>query len=119
VESLDLRGAAQQLALNCAYQRREGNVLILEMDAVHEHMATEQLIKRVEDSLSRYFGGVFKLRIQYVSGDLDTPAKRDANRRAERLKAAQEAITADPNIQELCETFGTQINPELVKPVGR
>ncbi|MGA9853928.1 MAG: DNA polymerase III subunit gamma/tau [Gammaproteobacteria bacterium] len=117
VESLDLRGAAQQLALNCAYRRREGQVLYLEMDTVHEHMATEQLIKRMEDSLSRYFGEQLKLRIQQVSGDLDTPAKRGAYRQAERLKAAQDAIIADPKVQELCETFGTQVNPELVKPV--
>ncbi|HVC28042.1 MAG TPA: DNA polymerase III subunit gamma/tau [Gammaproteobacteria bacterium] len=117
VESLDLRGAAQQLALNCAYRRREGNVIYLEMDAVHEHMATEQLMKRMEDSLSRYFGEELKLRIQQVSGDLDTPAKRDAFLQAERLKAAQDVISADPKVQELCETFGTQINPELVKPV--
>jgi DNA polymerase III subunit gamma/tau len=117
VESLDLRGAAQQLALNCAYRRREGNILFLEMDAVHGHMATEQLVKRMEDSLSRYFGEELKLRIQQVSGNLDTPAKRDAGRQAERLKAAQEAIMADPKVQGLCQTFGTQVNPELVKPV--
>ncbi|HVA54335.1 MAG TPA: DNA polymerase III subunit gamma/tau [Gammaproteobacteria bacterium] len=117
VESLDLRGAAQQLALNCAYRRREGKILYLEMDAVHEHMATEQLMKRMEDSLSRYFGEELKLRIQQVSGDLDTPAKRDADRQAERLKAAQDEIIADPKVQELCEAFGTQVNPELVKPV--
>jgi len=117
VECLDLRGAAQQLALNCAYRRREANVLYLEMDAVHEHMATEQLVKRLEDSLSRYYGEPLKLRIQPASGNLETPAKRDAQRQAERLKAAQVAIIEDPKVQELCETFGTQVNPELVKPV--
>jgi DNA polymerase III subunit gamma/tau len=117
VESLDLRGAAKQLALNCAYQRREGNVLYLEMDEVHEHMATEQLLKRMEDSVSRYYDEALKICILAASGDLETPAKHDANRQAERLKAAQAAIISDPKVQELCETFGTQINPELVKPV--
>ncbi len=117
VECLDLRGAAQQLALNCAYRRREGQVLYLELDAVHAHMATEQLMKRMEDSLSRYFGEELKLRIQQVAGELDTPAKRDAHRQAERLKAAQDAIIADPKVQELCDTFGTLVNPHLVKPL--
>ncbi|MHB8404016.1 MAG: DNA polymerase III subunit gamma/tau [Gammaproteobacteria bacterium] len=117
VECLDIKGAAQQLALNCVYRRREGNVLFLELDVAHEHMATEQLVKRMEDSLSRYYGESLKLRIQPVSGNLETPAKLDAHRQTERLKAAQDAIIADPNVRELCEVFGTQVNPELVKPV--
>ncbi len=117
VESLEVRGAALQLALNCAYQRREGNVLYMEIDTVHEHMATDQLVKRLEDSLTTYFGEPLKIRIQPASGDLETPAKSDARRQAERLKAAQAAIVVDPNVQELCKTFGTQVNPELVKPI--
>ena len=116
VECLDLKGAARQLALNCAYRRREGNVLHLELDAAHEHMATDQLVNRMQESLSRYYGEALKVRIQPVSGNLETPAKRDERRQAEHLKAAQEAIVADPNVRNLCETFGTQVNPELVKP---
>ena len=45
-----------------------------------------------------------------------TPAVLDEKRDAERLAAAQSAIAADPRVRELCETFGTQVNPELVKP---
>ena len=117
VESLDIRGAAQQLALNCAYRKREGNVLYLELNPVHEHMATEQLVSRLEDAISRYFGESLKLRIQPADGELETPAKQDAQRQAERLKAAQAAIIADPKVREFCETFGTQVNPQLIKPL--
>lgn len=116
VECLDLKGAAQQLALNCVYRRREGDVLHLELDAAHEHMATEQLVKRLEESLSQYYGDALKVRIQPGAGILDTPAKRDARRQMEHLKAAQAAIVTDPNVRNLCETFGAQVNPELVKP---
>ncbi|MDE2234081.1 MAG: DNA polymerase III subunit gamma/tau [Gammaproteobacteria bacterium] len=117
VESLEIRGAAQQLALNCVYRSREGNILCLELDSVHEHMATEQLIKRLEDAISRYFGETLKLRIQPADGELATPAKQDAQRQEERLKAAQAAIISDPKVRELCETFGTQVNPQLIKPL--
>ncbi len=116
VECLDIRGAAQQLALNCAYRRREGNVLHLELDTAHEHMATDQLVKRMQESLSRYYGETLIVRIESVPGNLDTPAKRDERLQAERLKSAQQAMVADPNVRALCETFGTQVNPELVKP---
>lgn len=117
VESLGLQGAAQQLALNCAYRRREGGVLQVELSAAHAHLATEQTVKRLEEALSQHFGEPLKLRIQPGTGELDTPAKRDAQRQAEKLTAAQAAISADPGVQALCNAFGTQVNPELVKPV--
>ncbi|MGH8280481.1 MAG: DNA polymerase III subunit gamma/tau [Gammaproteobacteria bacterium] len=116
-ENLTLQGAAQQLALNCAYQRREGNMLYLELSAAHGHLATEQTVKRLEDVLSQYYGEPLKVRIQEASGELETPAKRDAGRQADRLAAARAAISASPEVRELCGTFGTEVNPELVKPV--
>ncbi|HKT32115.1 MAG TPA: DNA polymerase III subunit gamma/tau [Gammaproteobacteria bacterium] len=115
VESLELRGAAQQLALNCQYRQREANTLDLELDTTHAHLATEQLTQRLQEAVSRHYGEPLKIRIQAVHADLDTPAKRDARRQVENLQAAQAAIAADPNVRNLCETFGAQVNPELVK----
>ena len=116
VEALGLRGAGQQLAANCAYRRREGATLHLEIDAAHQYMATDQLLGRLEEALSKYYGEPLKVRIQAGTGALVTPAVLDEKRDAERLAAAQSAIAADPRVRELCETFGTQVNPELVKP---
>ena len=116
VEALGLRGAAQQLAAHCVYRRREGNTLHLEINAEHQNMATDQLVSRLEDALTRYFGETLRVRIQAGDGALHTPAKRDEQREAERIAAAQSAIAADPNVRELIETFGAQVNPELVKP---
>ncbi|MDE1888420.1 MAG: DNA polymerase III subunit gamma/tau, partial [Gammaproteobacteria bacterium] len=106
---------AQQLALNCQYRQREANTLHLELDTAHAHLATEQLIQRLQEAIARHYGEPLKIRIQAVHADLDTPAKRDARRQAENLQAAQAVIAADPNVRNLCETFGAQVNPELVK----
>lgn len=116
VEAMGLRGAAQQLAANCAYKRREGATVYLEINAAHQQMATEQLVGRLEEALTRHYGEPLKVRIQAGAGPLVTPAVLDEKRDAERLAAAQSAIAADPRVRELCETFGTQVNPELVKP---
>ena len=116
VEAIGLRGAAQQLAAHCVYRRREGNTLHLEINTEHQNMATDQLVSRLEDALSRYYGESLRVRIQVGDAALHTPAKRDEQREAERLAAAQSAIAADPNVRELIETFGAQVNPELVKP---
>ena len=116
MESLGLKGAAQQLAANCVYRRREGGTVHLEIDAAHQHMVTGQLLGRLEEALSRHYGETLKVKIQAGEGALATPAKLDQQREADKLTAAREAIAADPNIRDLCDTFGTQVNPELVKP---
>ncbi|MGE5626040.1 MAG: DNA polymerase III subunit gamma/tau [Bacillota bacterium] len=116
VEQLSLRGAALQLASHCAYLRREGATLHLAINAEHQEMATSQLVGRLEEALTRHFGENLKVKIQPGEGALRTPAKLDQQREADRLEAARVAVAADPRVRELCETFGTQVNPELVKP---
>jgi len=116
IDTLELRGAARELAAQCVYRRREGSTLHLEISAPHQHMATGQLLGRLEEALSKRFGENLRLRIQVGDGPLETPAKLDEQREAERLAAARGAIAADPKVRDLCDTFGTQVNPELVKP---
>jgi DNA polymerase-3 subunit gamma/tau len=117
IESLGLRGAAQQLAANCVYRRRDGGTLYLEIDAAHQQMVTSQLQGRLEEALSRHYGEPLKVRIQAGEGTLVTPAKLGEQREADKLAAARSAVAADPSMRELADAFGTQVNPELVKPV--
>ena len=116
VETLGLRGAGQQLAANSVYRRREGGTVHLEISATHQHMATEQLVGRLEEALTRHFGENLKVRIHVGEGALVTPAVLDEQRDAEKLAAARVAVASDPRMRELCETFDTQVNPDLVKP---
>src|SRR5579872_903685 len=116
IETLELRGTAQKLAAHCVYRRREGSTLYLEISATHQHMATDQLQGRLEEALSKRFNETLKVRIQAGEGALETPAKLDEKREAERVAAARAALAADPNMRALMETFGAQINPEHVKP---
>ena len=116
VEQLSMRGAAQQLAAQCVYQRREGAILYLAINAEHREMATEQLVGRLGEALSKHFGESLKVKIQPGEGPLETPARLDQKREAERLEAARLAVAADPKVRELCETFGSEVNPQLVKP---
>ena len=116
VEQLGLRGTARELANQCVFRRREGTTLHLAINFEHREMATGQLVGRLEEALTRHFGENLKVKIQPGEGPLETPAKLDEKREAEKLEAARLAVAADPKVRELCETFGTQVNPELVKP---
>ena len=115
-ESLGLKGAAQQLAANCVYRRREGNLVYLEINPAHQQMITSQSQGRLEEALSRHFGESLKVKVQVGEGALATPARLGEQREADKLAAAKDAIAADPVMRQLGETFGTQINPDLVKP---
>ena len=115
-ESLGLKGAAQQLAANCVYRRREGNMVHLEINPAHQQMITSQSQGRLEEALSRHFGEPLKVKVQVGEGALATPARLGEQREADKLAAAKDAIAADPVMRQLGETFGTQINPDLVKP---
>ena len=115
-ESLGLKGAAQQLAANCVYRRREGNMVHLEISAAHQQMITSQSQGRLEEALSRHFGEPLKVKVQLGEGALATPARLGEQREADKLAAAKDVIAADPLMRQLGETFGTQINPDLVKP---
>ena len=115
-ESLGLKGAAQQLAANCVYRRREGNLVYLEINPAHQQMITSQSQGRLEEALSRHFGEPLKVKVQMGEGALATPARLGEQREADKLAAAKDAIAADPVMRQLGETFGTQINPDLVKP---
>ncbi|HEY4126901.1 MAG TPA: DNA polymerase III subunit gamma/tau [Gammaproteobacteria bacterium] len=117
IESLGLRGAAQQLAANCVYRRRDGGTLFLEIDSTHQQMVTSQLQGRLEEALSRHYGEPLKVRIEVGEGTLVTPAKLGEQREADKLAAARSAVAADPSMRELADAFGTQVNPELIKPV--
>ena len=91
-------------------------MLYLEIDKSHQQMVTSQLQGRLEEALSRHYGESLKVRIQAGEGTLATPAKLGEQREADKLAAARSAIAADPNMQALADAFGTQVNPELVKP---
>ena len=48
----------------------------------------------------------------------DTPARRQAQVSDERLRAAEEAIEADPAVRAMREVFGATVQPGSVKPLN-
>lgn len=117
VEALDLKGAARQLALNCAYQRREGNTLHFTLAPAHGQLATERTVAHLQEALSAFYREPLKVKIQTAGTVPETPAQRDARRQAQRLEEAREAIARDPNVQALQETFGARVEPDSIRPV--
>ena len=45
-----------------------------------------------------------------------TAASRDEQARAQRQKAAEEAIYADPTVRQMIDQLGAQVDPHSIRP---
>lgn len=117
IEALSVRGMTQQLAANCAYERREGGVLYLRLGEEERQLLTERGVEKLQEALSAFYREPLKVKIQVGAVTAETPAQRDAKRQEARQQAAQASIQRDPNVRALQETFGAEVEPDSVRPV--
>ncbi|HET7587475.1 MAG TPA: DNA polymerase III subunit gamma/tau [Gammaproteobacteria bacterium] len=119
VEALPLRGMSRELAVNCAFEKREGDTVRLTIDEVHQQLVTDQSRERLQQALSRHYGRPIEVRIAAGATADPTPAQRRDKREVERMQAARVAIESDPNVRALQETFGAEIKPASIKPIDQ
>ena len=116
--SLDLQGAARQLASHCRLIERSGDRFRFLLDARAESLRTRQLEDRFAQALGRLTGNAVRLEFEIGAEAGDTPARREEQARDERLEQARLALESDPNVQAMRDRFGAVIQPESIKPVG-
>jgi DNA polymerase-3 subunit gamma/tau len=118
VAALDLQGPARQLANHCVLTARSGDVLRLRLDRSGEMFRRPQLEQKLTQALSEQLGRPLRVEISVSDADEDTPARRQAQASDERLRAAEEAIDADPAVRAMREVFGATVQPGSVKPLN-
>ena len=118
VQALGLTGAAAQLARHCSLKSRSEGAVVLLLSAQHAGLKTANAVKKLTAALENRFGSPLRVTIETGQPDVETPAQVAARRAAERQRAAEAAIASDPLVNEICETFGGQIVPGSVRPVG-
>jgi DNA polymerase-3 subunit gamma/tau len=116
--SLDLQGAARQLASHCRLIERSGDRFRFLLDARAESLRTRQLEDRFALALTRLTGAPVRLEFEVGAEAGDTPARREEQARDLRLEQARLALESDPNVQAMRDRFGAVIQPESIKPVG-
>ncbi len=114
---LELQGAARQLAGNCQLIERDGNRFRFLLDSRAQSLHTRQQEDRLAQALGRLVGGPVTIEIEQGGVD-DTPARREAQARDDRLERARAALESDPNVQALRDRFGAVLQPDSIKPVG-
>ena len=116
--ALDLQGPARQLANHCVLTSRSGDVLRLRLDRSGEMFRRPQLEQKLAQALSTQQGRPLRIEISVSDVVEDTPVRRQAQVSDERLRAAEEAIEADPAVRAMREVFGATVQPGSVKPLN-
>ena len=107
------------LAQNAVLRGREGQTLVLALDAVHMHMAVEPMVSQMAERIGQALGE--SIRLRFVTSEqgvaAQTPAARAAQAREVAQSTAEQAIEDDPLVQSLKRDFGARVVPQSVKPI--
>jgi len=114
---LALKGAARQLAENCLPSGMQGSELQLQVSKNSEHLLTEQMQKRLVDALNDALSEKVRVKFSVAADKIDTIAAKAADETVEREDAARQAIQNDPNVQELVDMFGAEVEQSSIRSV--
>jgi DNA polymerase-3 subunit gamma/tau len=118
IAALPIKGAARQLAENCALTKATPFELHLEVEERNRHLATEKLKERLATAVQAYLGSAIRLTIKVQDQAGDTLAKRAEKAREQTLQGARDSIADDPQVKELVDLFDAEVVPDSVRPAG-
>ncbi len=125
VQALSLGGLVKQLAINCAFKKREGNHVILQLDSGQSNLLNPKAKQRLQQALGEYFNIEAQLEVEITSAFaeskntlIETPAQTTQREQQQRQQQAEQSINKDVFVQTLKECFNAEIIPGSVKPLN-
>ncbi|TFG82795.1 MAG: DNA polymerase III subunit gamma/tau [Chromatiales bacterium] len=119
VGSLNIDGAARQLAAHCALVAQSPFEIRLTLDKRNGHLLTDKLRGRLTAALHERLGSAIKVLLTIAEAipdrAPDTPAARQARNDDDDLRRARAKIAADTNVQQMAELFGAEVIPESIR----
>lgn len=115
--ALGLGGLLRQLAVNCALDGMDDDVVRLRLGKSHAQLASQNMVERLQSALQDHFQRPLRVALD-VADRLDgTPAAEEARERAARQQAAVKDIEADPNVRAMEEMFDATVDHQSIRPV--
>jgi DNA polymerase-3 subunit gamma/tau len=111
-------GLLQSTVVNCAYIKQEGNVLEFILDEQQSTLYDVAHQQRLADLLSDYFERPLTVEIKTGVPPIETPSQIILREQQERQQQAEQAIHADPVVQQLQKNFGAVIVDDSIKPIS-
>ena len=119
IAKLELQSANRLLASNCALLGRNGMEVRLQLDPSAEAYLTRTRQEALQKALVEHYGEPLKLSISVGPAPAETPMQQKAREEDEELQAARDTLRADPNVQNLIDTFGAEMNSDSVRIVDK
>ena len=115
VAEIKVSGLARELAAHCELLSADGDHFRLRVPI--KSYAESTNVERLRAALTQHFGRPVRVSVDVgnTSG-VTTAATLAEQARAERMKTAEQAIFAEPFVQELIEDFGAEIEPQSIRP---
>jgi DNA polymerase III subunit gamma/tau len=117
ISTLELTGAARQLAAHCVLVGREGAVVRLALDPRSKFMRTSSVEEKLAQALTKHYGESIRLEFTAVAPQAETPAQAGERASQEEAESARRAFESDPGVQGFRERFGATPLPETIRPV--
>jgi DNA polymerase-3 subunit gamma/tau len=117
VAQLNLQGPVTQLAAHSVLVSKQGDKILLVLDAAGEPFRRPALEEKLVQALSAHFGESIRIEFAQAAEEINTPARQQKAAANDRLANARVAIDEDPNIRAMRETFGATVQPESIRPV--
>ncbi len=117
IEQIEISGAGKLLANNCAFVRRQENVLHLCLDGKSETLLTQSTEAALRKALCAFYGESLRLDISIGETASATPIQEEARRIDAKYAAARASIEADPNVKALQDMFGAELNADSIEPI--
>ena len=114
---LGLAGMTASIAANCTLVGVDGDRWHLHLDPGQSALFNAGQQRRLTDALSSYHGRSLTLQIDIVRPEQETPAQAAARQRAERQRAAEASIHADPLVRQMMEQFAAVIRDGTIVPL--
>jgi len=113
VEAGSVRGPTRELASNLVFQRDDGERIHFTLEPRFDHLRTDTGQKSIGDALGSWLGRAVTLQVELKQAPIGglTPAARAEENKARRQDAAEQAISGDPLVRRLIDTFDAEIVP--------
>jgi DNA polymerase-3 subunit gamma/tau len=111
---LPVQGMPRQLAAQAELIQCDGDHFRLRVPT--RALADSGNVERLRNGLSQHFGRPMRVSVEVGATAGPTAASREEQARAQRQKAAEEAIYADPTVRQMIDQLGAQIDPRSIRP---
>ncbi|MGT8889677.1 DNA polymerase III subunit gamma/tau [Pseudomonas aeruginosa] len=114
---LGLGGLTASIAANCTLVAADGDHWHLHLDPGQSALFNATQQRRLNDALNQHLGRTLKLEVTLQKPEQETPAQAAGRRRAERQRAAEASIDADPLVRQLREQFAAVVRDGTIEPL--